>query len=143
MREVGLGEAVQAGGQRTLFVLQQGVLTIKGLFNRQVGVKDLGGPVLIASWSAESAKRGPMDLLLFIAFISINIGMLNILPIPVLDGGHFVMITLEAIARRPIPAKIKLGIQQVGMIALLGLMAVVLWNDIGRVGWLSKITNLF
>lgn len=143
MRKVGLGEAVTAGGRRTLFVLEQGVLTIKGLFSRQVGVKDLGGPVLIASWSAESAKRGPTDLMLFIAFISINIGMLNILPIPVLDGGHFVMITLEAIARRPIPAKVKLGIQQVGMIGLLLLMAVILWNDIGRVGWLSKITGMF
>lgn len=140
---VGLAEGVASGARQTGFVLSMAVDTIRQLVTGSASVKDLGGPVMIAKWSGEVAEQGFHALLRFIAFISINIGFLNILPIPVLDGGHLVLILLEAIARRPIPVKVKLAIQQVGMIALLLLMAFVLWNDVGRVGILSKITGLF
>ncbi|MEZ4651341.1 MAG: site-2 protease family protein [Candidatus Eisenbacteria bacterium] len=90
------------------------------------------------------SRSGATLFLKFVAFISINIGFLNILPIPVLDGGHLVFILLEAVARRPIPVKIKLAIQQVGMIGLLIFMAFVLWNDAANhTGLLSKVMGLF
>ncbi|MCA9726569.1 MAG: RIP metalloprotease RseP [Candidatus Eisenbacteria bacterium] len=143
IRPAGFGESVQNGMIQVQRGLGLGLATIKALVKREAGVKDLGGPVLIAKWSADSAKGGPVALLVFIAFISINIGFLNILPIPVLDGGHLVLVTLEAVARRPIPTKVKIGIQQFGMIGLLVLMAVILFNDMGRVGFWSKISNLF
>jgi regulator of sigma E protease len=143
VRPAGLGESIASGLESVKHGLQLGLTTISALFKGDAGVKDLGGPVFIAKLSADSAKGGPLALLVFIAFISVNIGFLNILPIPVLDGGHLVLVTLEAVARRPIPTKVKLGIQQFGMIGLLVLMAVVLFNDIGRVGLWSKISNLF
>lgn len=143
VRPATLTESVAAGFFSVKHVLEVSVATIGALFKGDAGVKDLAGPVLIAKLSAESAQGGPLRLLAFIAFISVNIGFLNILPIPVLDGGHLVLVTMEAVARRPIPTRIKLGIQQFGMIGLLVLMAVVLFNDIGRVGFWSKISNLF
>lgn len=143
VRPASLSESMGAGLAGVKNGIQLSLTTIGALFSGDAGVKDLGGPVFIAKLSADSAKGGPLALLGFIAFISINIGFLNILPIPVLDGGHLVLVTLEAVARRPIPTKVKLGIQQFGMIGLLVLMAVVLFNDIGRIGLWSKISNLF
>jgi len=80
--------------------------------------------------SGESARQGPSQFLFFIAFVSVSIGFLNILPFPVLDGGHIVLVLIESIIRRPIPTKTKLVIQQVGMFALLLLIVVVSYHDI-------------
>ena len=142
-RPAGIGESLTAGVTLTGRYLGLGVTTIKMLVTGQAGIKDLGGPVLIAKWSGDSAKAGSSSFILFIAFISINIGLLNILPIPVLDGGHLVLIVIEGVARRPISTRIKLWIQQVGMIGLLGLMAVIIFNDLGRIEVFEKIKNLF
>lgn len=141
--KVGFLTAIKSGTDQTLFILGQAVKSIKMLFTGAATVKDLGGPVMIAKWSGEVAEQGSVALARFIAFISINIGFLNILPIPVLDGGHLVLITAEAIAGRPIPTKVKIGIQQVGMVGLLVLMATILWFDMGRVGLFSKVAGLF
>ena len=141
---VGVGEGMAAGWRQTEWVLSTVVDSIKKLVTGGASVKDLGGPIVIAKWSAEVAEQGFVALLRFVAFISINIGFLNILPIPVLDGGHLVFILLEAVARRPIPTKIKLAIQQVGMIGLLIFMAFVLWNDAANhTGLLSRVIGLF
>lgn len=142
-REVGFPEAIQSGFLQTGRFLAMGVNTIKALVTGQAGVKDLGGPVIIGKWAGDSAKGGPQSLILFIAFISINIGLLNILPIPALDGGHLALITVEAVARRPLSTNLKVRIQSVGMIALLGLMAVIIFNDLGRVGLFDKLKGLF
>lgn len=142
-RPVGPGEAVAAGVTLTGRNIQMGVDTIKMLFTGQATVKDLGGPIAIAKWSGDSARGGFTSLILFVAFISINIGFLNILPIPVLDGGHLVLILWEGITRRPISTRVKLGIQQVGMVFMLGLMVVIIFNDIGRVGLFDKIKGMF
>ena len=140
---VGVWGGIVSGGRQTVYILGMAVDTIKQLLTGGATVKDLGGPVMIAKWSGEVAEQGFSALIRFIAFISINIGFLNILPIPVLDGGHLVLILLEAVARRPIPVKVKLAIQQVGMVGLLLLMAFIVWNDAGRIGLISKITGLF
>jgi regulator of sigma E protease len=142
-RPAGFVESLESGVILTGRYLGLGLQTIKMLVTGQAGIRDLGGPVLIAKWSGESARSGMSSLLLFIAFISINIGLINILPIPVLDGGHLAMIVVEGVTRRPISTKIKMGIQQVGMIALLGLMAVIIFNDLGRVGLFEKLKGLF
>ncbi len=139
----GFGLALLTGVRLTWDRLQLGLDTIGMLITGKASIHDLAGPVAIAKWSGESAKGGAVSLLLFIAFISINIGLLNILPIPVLDGGHLAMIVIEAVTRRPISTRIKLAIQQVGMVLLLALMVVIIWNDVGRVGLLSKIKQIF
>ncbi len=89
-----------------------------------------GGPVKIAQMSAESAELGLVAYLRFLAVLSLSLAILNILPFPVLDGGHFIIILIEGIMRREIPIKIKMAIQNVGFIILLLLMAFIIYNDL-------------
>ncbi len=92
--------------------------------------KAFGGPIKIAQFAAKSADSGFSSFLYFLALLSLSLAILNIMPFPVLDGGHLVMILIEGIIKREIPIKIKLGIQKVGMALLLLLMAFILYNDI-------------
>ncbi len=91
-----------------------------------------GGPIMIAKLAKDSAQQGESNFIAFIAFLSLNLGILNLLPIPVLDGGHLIFLAIEGIIRKPIPNKTKLIIQQVGMVLLIALMVFVIINDIGR-----------
>jgi regulator of sigma E protease len=92
--------------------------------------KAFGGPIKIAQYAAKSADSGLSSFLYFLALLSLSLAILNIMPFPVLDGGHLVMIIIESIMGREIPVKIKLAIQQVGMFLLLLLMAFIVYNDI-------------
>jgi regulator of sigma E protease len=92
--------------------------------------KAFGGPIKIAQFAAKSADSGFSSFLYFLALLSLSLAILNIMPFPVLDGGHLVMILIEGIIRREIPVKVKLGIQKVGMALLLLLMVFILYNDI-------------
>jgi len=112
------------------------------LVTLQVSVRDLGGPILIAKLSGESARRGIAHLLSFIAFISINIGCFNLLPVPALDGGHALILIGEAVTRRTMPVRARMAVQQAGMLMLLALVVVIVFNDAQRVfgfEWLKKI----
>ncbi len=105
------------------------------LFSGQVPAKDaLAGPIKIAEMTGQVAERGFDALLYFAALLSINLGLLNLLPIPVLDGGHLVLLGVEGITRRPISTKIKMTVQQVGMALLLALMVFVIINDVLKLG---------
>jgi regulator of sigma E protease len=128
-RPASFGEAISSGYATTIYYMKYAVTSIRLLVTGQASIKDLSGPVGIAKMSAQSAKGGILSLLGFIAFISINIGFLNILPIPALDGGHLIMVLWEAVARRPISNRVKLAIQQVGMVFILLLMAFIIFND--------------
>ena len=89
-----------------------------------------GGPIKIAQMSAQSADEGLVTYLRFLALLSLSLAILNILPFPVLDGGHLIIILIEGIMRREIPIKIKMAIQNAGFILLLLLMAFIVYNDI-------------
>ncbi len=92
--------------------------------------KAFGGPVKIAQFAAKSADRGFSSFLYFLAMLSLSLAILNIMPFPVLDGGHLIIILIEGITKREIPVKIKIAIQNTGLIILLLLMAFVIYNDI-------------
>jgi len=94
--------------------------------------ESVGGPIIIAKMAGESAKHGFDSLLSFTAFISLNLGFFNLLPFPVLDGGHLVMLLIEGVTRREIPVKAKIIVQKVGMALLLALMIFIIFNDIAR-----------
>lgn len=130
--KVGPLGALEAGLRKTWEETRMAYATISALVTGQAGLKDLGGPILIAQLSGESARGGLMVFLGFIAFISVNIGFLNILPFPVLDGGHLVYILIEAALRRPISNRVKIWVQQAGMVLLLLLMVLVMKNDVMR-----------
>ncbi|MCF8266948.1 MAG: RIP metalloprotease RseP [Ignavibacteriales bacterium] len=89
-----------------------------------------GGPVKIAQFAADSAGRGITAFLNFIALLSLSLAIINIFPFPVLDGGHFVIILIEGVIRKELPLKLKIAIQNAGMVLLLLLMAIIIYNDI-------------
>jgi len=92
--------------------------------------KAFGGPIKIAQIAAKSADSGMANFLYFLALLSLSLAILNIMPFPVLDGGHLVMILIEAAIKREIPIKIKMAIQNTGLVLLLLLMAFIIYNDI-------------
>lgn len=89
-----------------------------------------GGPIKIAQFAAQSADTGFSSFMFFLAMLSLSLAIINILPFPVLDGGHFVIILLEGVIRKELPIKIKIAIQNAGFIILLLLMAFIIYNDI-------------
>ena len=92
--------------------------------------KAFGGPVKIAQYAAKTADSGISSFLYFLALLSLSLAILNIMPFPVLDGGHLLIILIEGITKREIPIKIKIAIQNTGLILLLMLMAFIIYNDI-------------
>lgn len=103
------------------------------MINGNVSVKQsVGGPIAIAKMASQEAQRGVLSFLNFLALLSLMLAIINILPLPALDGGHLVIIIIEAIIRRELPFKVKMAIQQVGMIILLMFMAFVIYVDLTR-----------
>jgi regulator of sigma E protease len=94
--------------------------------------KTMGGPVTIVAMATRSARSGLLSLLLFVAFVSVNLGVLNLLPIPVLDGGHLVFLGFEAMRGRPLSVKVRLMATQVGMAFIILIMLYVTVNDFLR-----------
>lgn len=92
--------------------------------------KAFGGPIKIAQFAAESADSGILSFLKFLALLSLSLAIINIMPFPVLDGGHLVIIIIESIFKREIPVKVKVAIQNVGFVLLLLLMVFIVYNDI-------------
>jgi len=104
-----------------------------GLASGKVSVRDLQGVIGIARESGRAAKRGPVDLIFLAAVISLNLGLLNLLPIPILDGGHVLMLAIEGVMRRDLSITFKERFVQVGLVFLLGLFAFVMYSDIMRI----------
>ncbi len=110
-------------------------LTVVGIYKMvtgEISSKNIGGPIMIASASGTAAERGIPDILFFVAILSINLGILNLLPIPVLDGGHLFFFACEAILGRPLAERQREFTQQVGLVLLFGIMIFAFFNDIQR-----------
>jgi regulator of sigma E protease len=135
MKEVafGPGEALMRGTQlvwentRNIVVTLQRVITGRDDFR-----ESLGGPVMIAKVTSEAADRGPVVFWRLVAILSVTLAIMNILPIPALDGGQLLFLLYEAVTRRRPSVRVRLVAQQVGMILLLGFMAFLIFNDILR-----------
>jgi len=112
------------------------VMTIKGvakLLQGAISPKTLSGPIMIAQMAGDQAREGVINLIFFIALISINLAILNFLPIPVLDGGHLVFFFIEAVKGSPVSTRVRTIAQQAGIFVLISLMIYVFYNDIARV----------
>jgi regulator of sigma E protease len=123
-------EAAKGGVSDTLFYARLIGDVVVGLFRGRVSVHDLAGPVRIVQMSGQAAKRGPLTLLKWIAYISLDLGLLNLLPIPILDGGHVLLLAIEGTLRRDLSITVKERFVQVGLVFLLGLFAFVMYSDI-------------
>jgi regulator of sigma E protease len=133
LKRYGLWKSLQNGVRNVgeSFVLTFYVLG--KLLTGGLSIKTLGGPILIAKMTGDAARVGLSSLLSFVAFLSLQLGILNLLPIPVLDGGHVMFLTLETVLRRPVNIKIREAAQQVGFLLLLVFILIISYNDIRRV----------
>jgi regulator of sigma E protease len=130
--QVSLVNSFSEGYKKTAYWFNMTMKSMKMIITGSASLDEIGGPIMIAKMAGESAKAGIWNWLNLMAIISINLAFLNILPIPGLDGGHIFFTAIEGIIRRELPIRLKLGIQQVGMLMLLSLMVLVIYNDITR-----------
>jgi len=128
----GFFESVRLGLSRALDMVVLLFVVIKGLIVGTYSVKTLGGPIMIAQVAGRAAESGIVELFSIIAFLSLQLGIINLLPIPVLDGGHLFFFLIEKIRGKPLSEKIVSISQQIGMTLLIALMVFVTWNDILR-----------
>ena len=135
----GILGALRLSAQKNIEYAGMILHTLGGLFTRQTSPKQLMGPVAIAQLSGESAQLGWVALMGLMAQISLNLGLLNLMPIPVLDGGHILILGLEALARRDFTVKVKERLLMAGFVILLSLMATTLYNDLTRVSWIARL----
>jgi len=126
------GEAIVFAGAATLNATHQVTAVLEGLFNGNVSIRKLQGVVGIARESGRAARRGLMDLVLFMAAISVNLGVLNLLPIPILDGGHVLLLAIEGTLRRDLSISFKERFVQVGLVFLLAIFGFVMYSDIWK-----------
>ncbi len=126
-------EAFKESVYRTYLIVELTVLSVVKMVQGAVSLKNLGGPIMIAQMAGEQVQNGLINLLSFIALVSVNLGILNLLPVPVLDGGHILFFGIEAATGRPVSMRIRETAQQVGLFLLLMLMILVFYNDIMRI----------
>jgi regulator of sigma E protease len=105
-------------------------------------VKELGGPLSIAKVSGEQLSLGVQAFVFFIAMVSINLGFINLLPVPMLDGGHLLFYAIEAVRRKPVEPQVQEWAFRGGLAALLALMLLVTFNDLGSFGLWNNLAGL-
>ena len=125
--------AVVEGTAQTWWFTKLTYVSIVKIIQRVISPKTLGGPIMIAKMSGEYAKQGIVPFIFFMSVLSINLGVLNLLPIPVLDGGHLMFYLVEIVTRKEINMKWREMAQQVGFFLLIMLMIFVFYNDIVRI----------
>jgi regulator of sigma E protease len=113
------------------------VMSVKKMITGDVSVGTLGGPILIGKLAGESISRGLISFLTMMAILSVGLGVLNLMPIPVLDGGHLMLLSLEIVRGKPLTMRQMEIVQQVGLSLILLLMVVVFRNDLARLSFMQ------
>jgi regulator of sigma E protease len=131
--------AVRISVERNIEATRLIFQTLWGLITRETSAKQLMGPVAIAQLSGESAQLGWIALFNLMASLSLNLGLLNLLPIPVLDGGHIFIMALEGVARRDFSIRVKEKMLLAGFVVLMMLMVTVIYNDLTRITWIERL----
>ena len=129
-RKLALGPAIKESVRENWKMLKYSVNAIGRIFRSEGSVKELSGPIDIARISGDMLRRGWVAVVMLMAMISLQLGVMNLLPIPVLDGGHIAILLVEGVARRDLSLRAKERIQQLGFAVLAALMIVVLYNDV-------------
>ena len=133
---VGVGTAITRSGQDLVGYTTMMFMVVKRLVMGEMSGRALAGPVGIAQMAGSKARQGWESLFDFMAMLSINLAVLNLLPIPALDGGHLMILSIEAVIRRPLSVRQKEVLQQAGFAFLMCLMLYVTFGDLGRIfGW--------
>ncbi len=132
VKKEGLFGSLTIAVKRTWDISVLTVMSMVKLVQRVLPADTIGGPIMIFQMAGQQASQGAMNFFTFMAVISINLGVLNLFPIPVLDGGHLLFLGIEAVRRKPVNEKVVAVSQRIGLVLLLSLMAFALYNDIGR-----------
>jgi regulator of sigma E protease len=133
-QSVGLAEAIWGGVTQTWTITSDTLSGLAQMVSGQRGTDDLGGPLRIAQLSGQVAELGLASLVSFIAVLSVNLGLINLFPIPVLDGGHLLFYLAEAIRGRPLPPRAQEYGFRAGLAVLAGLFIFATWNDLSHIG---------
>jgi len=133
LKRFGFVESVKKGVSSGIEMTSRLFVVIKGLVIGEFSLKTLGGPIMIAQVAGKAAESGLADLLTLVAFLSLQLGIINLFPIPVLDGGHIVFFGMEAVKGSPLSEKFMTVAQQVGIALLIALMVLVTYNDLFRI----------
>ncbi len=131
--KVGVVKATGAAFSQTWMYISLTVMGFVKLVQRVVPMSEMGGPILIAQLAGKQMAAGWIHLVFFMGLLSVNLGILNLLPVPVLDGGHLVFMSVEAIRRKPLSERVQVIAQQCGMVLLGSLMIFVFYNDLVRI----------
>lgn len=131
-KDVGVIEAPWIAAKQVFIYSELIALSLVKMVQGKVSARELGGPITIARIAGERAQSGMKSLLEFVAFLGVNLGVLNLLPIPVLDGGHLFFFAAEGLFRRPVAIRVREVAQQVGLVLLVSLMLFAVYNDIYR-----------
>ncbi|NCN85315.1 MAG: RIP metalloprotease RseP [Sphingomonadales bacterium] len=140
-REVSPLEAPVVAVQKTIGIVDQITTTLGQVITGKRSIKELGGPLKIAQVSGEQFKLGLESFILFVALISINLGFINLLPIPMLDGGHLMFYAIEAVRRKPANAKVQEWAFRSGLALVMVFMLVVTFNDLSSFGLFRSISG--
>lgn len=127
-----LGEAIAAGAERSMGLIELTLVFIQKLFAGHVSTSNIGGPITVVQIAGQAAQTDLSSILIVLAFLSIQLGILNLLPIPILDGGHLFFYAFELVFRRPFSLRAREWAQQIGLILLILLMVLAFYNDIVR-----------
>jgi regulator of sigma E protease len=138
-KQIGVGEAITLSVQKNIEFSRLIFQTLGGLFTRETSPKQLMGPVAIAQLSGESAQLGWIALISLMASISLNLGLINLMPIPVMDGGHIFIMALEGLARRDFSMRVKEKMLLAGFVVIVTLMVTVIYNDLTRISWIERL----
>jgi regulator of sigma E protease len=135
-------QVVGAAFRQTGDTVKMMVVTLGQLISGQRSIKEMGGPVKIAQYSGQQASLGWLDFVLFMSLISINLGFINLLPIPLLDGGHLLFYAIEGVRRKPLKPQAQEWAFRTGLAVLLALMIFVTFNDLASFGLFTKLGGL-
>jgi regulator of sigma E protease len=135
----GFGQAITLSVEKNIEMGRLIFQTLGGLFTRETSPKQLMGPIAIAQLSGEQAQLGWIALITLMASISLNLGLLNLMPVPVLDGGHILIMALEGLARRDFSQAVKEKMLMAGFAVILMLMVTVIYNDLTRISWIERL----
>lgn len=139
---VGLAQAPGVGIKRTGEIVRMMVDTLGQVISGRRSMKELGGPLSIAKVSGEQMALGPDAFVFLIALVSINLGFINLLPVPMLDGGHLFFYAIEAVQRRPVELQVQEWAFRGGLAAIFALMLIVTFNDLGAFGLWKSLAGL-
>jgi regulator of sigma E protease len=132
-KRFGFIESVRAGAERTVELVQITLVFVQKLFSGDVSTKNIGGPITVVQIAGQAAQTDLSSVLTILAFLSIQLGILNLFPIPILDGGHLFFNLFELVLRRPLSMRVREIAQQIGLLLIVLLMVLAFYNDFVRI----------